>query len=792
MSNDPARPRPDARGQNQHGQSAGASAGPDGPAVAAPGQTAPGGAPQGGAGQGPAGQGLGQPAPAAPVPAAQSPGGQRPAGPDQAGAGSPPDPSTPAGQPRGGVAQVVGKLGQRGTPGEQEELDRARAEFDVSGTMTGDNVGGDKSTTVYQLFQGQGSATFRAYCLTPEDLEQPFVPSAVLTGLGTAVQSHRIVLVRGRAGAGKVAALLHTYGELPPAGVPVVRLAPDTDLTVLSLDNLPENAALILPDLTVGDASHLDGFTIDHLSSELERRRCRLGITVDTDVTVAASAKLAVVELSERPSPRAVFERHLATLLTSSPMARAALLADPEVRQLLEDRLDGDTTLEQAARLAAVLAGQKDAPAAAAAAVRALTDRHDVEDCHRWFRDLPGLRAQCMAISLAVLNGLGREQVSSAADELEELIAPKPDPSTAQASPVNPFAAAGTSLSMLRARTAPGTTSISTGDLPVSTMSYESRNYPRRVLRHVWQEHDAARSAIVQWLERLGRDDNRSVRIRTATAVGMLAVESFTFVYPQIIARWAWDEQSAIRDGAALAIGPPAADSRLSTTVTDLVDQWSRDGDSPLLQATAARVHGGSAGLTRPSISLRKLTALADVDNSDVAVAVAKSLGDLVTEGTNALAGRVLAEVGRWIATGDRQVRIAGRVAFLWLTYLRGAPRALAAETGDKQFSMPTLLVLARHNPALAGPLAALWSECLKASDSYPWIHESLDGWADAVEPDLTARAQFVDLLRRSSIDPRTNLIISRQVGRWRGAGGAAPKTSDALLTPVTGVTTYA
>jgi len=816
MSNDTARPRggsPDARNAqavpNQRGQGAGTPAGPShagrpvNPGQAAPGQAAPDAAGQAGpgqgaaagqgtAGQGAAGQGLGQLAPPPQVPNAQTPGGQGLAGPDQQGGVPGPDADTVPSQRREGVAQVVGKFGDRGTPGEQAELYRAQAEFNVAGTSIGDNIGRDKHTTVYQSFQGQGASTFRAYRLTPEDLAQPFVPGAGLAQLAAAVRSQRIVLVRGKVGAGKVSALLHTYGELPPDGALIVRLAPDTDLTVLSPEKLPENAALILPDLTASDAARLDGFTIDHLSSELEKRRSRLGITVGTDVTVTASVKLAVVELGDRPNPRAVFDKHLATLLTSSAPARAALLADPEVRQLLDDRLVDDTTLEQAARLAAVLADQKDDPAAAAAAVRALTDRRDVEDCDRWFRDLPGLRAHCMAISLAVLNGLARELVSGAADDLEELIAPKPDPGTAQAPPANPFVTGSeTSLSVLCAKTAPGTTSISTGDLPVTTMSYENRNYPRWVLRHAWQEHDTARPAIVKWLERLGRHENRSVRIRTATAVGMLAVESFTFVCPQIIVRWAWDEQAGTRDSAALALGPPASDPRLSAPVTELVERWSHDDGSPLLQATAARVQGGGGGLTRPSVSLRKLAALAEVDNADVAVAVAKSLGEMVTEGTNALAGRVVAEVGKWIATGDRQVRLAGRVAFLWLTYLRGTPRAVAAETGNKQYSMPTLLVLARHNPALVGPLSALWSNCLNSSDSYPWIHESLDGWAESVEPDLAARAHFVDLLRRSAIDPRTNRILVRQAGRWSGDGGAAPKTSEALLAPVTGVTTH-
>lgn len=683
------------------------------------------------------------------------------------------------------LAEAGHRLFHTGTADQREEMRRARDELKVEGSVAGDVFGGDSYTYNYTVFHGRDNAEFRAYRVTPEESAQPFVPPPGFDKLTVTVRSHRLVVIRGKTGRGKASALLQALTEILPDEAPIMRLEPGTDLTALSCERLPSGAAVVLYDLSGRDVAKLDSFTVERLTAELEQHDCRLGLTISDDVALRPASRLAVVELSTGPTPRQVFDKHLAALLVSAPAARAQLLDDPEVRKLLEEQFANPATLNQAAQLAEALSQAKDDPAPAAT-VRKRLNAHASEECVQWFRDLPGLRAHCMAIALAVLNGLPRETVSSAADRLETLIAPPPD--LVGPSPVsNPFApATGVTLSVLRAEATSSVTSAGTRAVPIMALRFEHAEYPGWVLQHVWREHDSARHAVVTWLSELGGHDNRSVRVRTATAVGVLGLDAFDFICGQIIGGWAQDEDPDVRDSAAIALGVPASDTRLEDTVRTLVQGWSTTGNG-LLQATAARTYGESAGLARPSTSLRQLATLAEAKDIDVAIAVAISLGEMVMQGTAALAGRVLAEVDRWIRQSNRERRLVGRLAFLQMTYLRGAPTALGERPGSNE-SLPTLLLLAIGYPKLTDQLALLWADGLNSADVHRLVGDSLSAWARAVDPHPEARTRFVDLMRQNATDPRTGAILARAAVAWTRDPGSAPRTAECLLAKVTGV----
>lgn len=699
-----------------------------------------------------------------------------------------PDPS-PAQQRAKDVAEAGRRLADAGSPAQQAELNRARSDFQVD-NVGRDVVGGDSYTYNYEIFHGRDNTEFRAYRVTPEELEQPFVPAPGFDELAETVGGHRLVAVRGQAGTGKASALLKALTQILPDDAPILRLEPGTDLTALSCERLPPGAAVVLYDLSGRDAVQLDSFTVERLAAELEQHRCRLGITLGDDVVLRPVARLAVADLDTGPTPRQVFDKHLSALLVSAPAARSRLLDDAEVQKLLDEQLTGTVSLDRAARLAEALARAKDDPPVAAATVRTRLSAHAFEECVQWFRDLPGLRAHCMAIALAVLNGLPREIVSSAADRLETLIAPPAD--TAAPGPAaDPFApATGVPLSVLRAEATSGVTSTPQGDLPIMALRFVHAEYSAWVLRHVWREHDSARPAVVQWLGELGGHVNRSVRVRTATAVGVLALEAFDFLYSRIIGVWAQDADPDIRDSAAIALWLPASDERLRDVVRTIVQDWSADGTRAWIQATAARTFGGSAGLARPSNSLRQLSVLAEIDNINVAVAVATSLGEMVMQGTVALAGRVLAEVDGWIRQANQERRLVGRLAFLQMSHLRGAPATMRERPGSAE-SLPTLLLLTMCDRRLLDQLASLWTDGLNSSDVHTWIGESLTEWAGAVESHVEARAVFVDVMARSAADRRTGTILARKAGQWGTDSGSARKTAESLLAHVTGVTAH-
>lgn len=686
------------------------------------------------------------------------------------------------------LAEAGRRLSNNVSLAQQAEMRRARAELQVEGLVAWDVMCSDSYTYNYEIFHGRDNMEFRAYQVTPEELEQPFVPAPSFDELTAIVHSNRLVVIRGKAGVGKASALLQALTKILPDDAPILRLEPGTDLTSLSCKQLPHGAALVLYDLSGCTAAQLDSFTVERLAAELEQHQCRLGLTVDEDVMLHLTDRLAVAELSAGPTPQQVFDKHLAALLVSAPAARARLFDNVEVQKLLEEQLAGSAALSQVARLAEALSRAKDDLVTAAATVRARLNGQVFEECIQWFRDLRGLRAHCMAIALAVLNGLPRETVSSAADRLETLIAPLLN-RVVPAPVVDPFDP-GTSvpLSVLRAEVTAGVASTAKTDVPIMVLRFVHSGYPAWVLRHVWREHDSARSAVVTWLGELGGHSDPNVRVRTATAVGVLSLEAFEFLYSQIIGVWAQDANPDIRDSAAIALGLPASDTRFQNAVHAIVQDWSTD--SGALQATAARILGENAGLARPSNSLRQLAALAEVDDINVAIAIATSLGEMVMQGTVALVGRVLSEVNGWIHQANRERRLVGRLAFLQMTHLRGAPTALR-ERSESNESLPTLMLLTISHRRLLNQLAWLWADGLNSADVHTWIADSLTEWAGAVEPHLKARTMFIDLMRASSVDRRTGAILARAAAKWATDSGSAPKTAESLLGNMTGVTTH-
>lgn len=676
------------------------------------------------------------------------------------------------------MANTMSAAFQERARGAVDELSGHPAVGDLFGDLvSGDVVAGNK-TEIIALFPGLHGAKVGAYRVPVGPIRRCYVAPAGFGALEAAVAQRRLVVVRGRSGTGKEAAVLRALAGSDD--VCVMKLDSRTDLSTLAPGQLPDCQAIVLFDLTADQLVRLDEDTVDRLGSELAAANRWLGLTVTDDLPISAAVEAAAVEVGDPPAPRTVFDRHF-ELGQPSATARAHLLADPEIAQLLADELGPSSSLRRAARVARMLSVGTE-PAGLAAVVRARLDGRAHDECVQWFRTLPSMRAHCTALALAVLNGLPRAHVAAAADRLIELITPttdRPDPGPV----VNPFATgAGVSLEMLRATTTAGTLSAVEGDIPVTELRYLDPLFPSWVLRHAWDEHDSARPHVVGWLQELGGHSNQDVRARAAVAVGVLATRAFDFVFVRIIGSWARSEDPDLRDSAALALGPPARDPALREVVTTIVDEWIADDESPLLQATAARTFGGDAGLARPSNTLRQLAVLAEVDNLAVAVAVARSLGELVMNGTAALAGRVLTGIAGWVTSGRAQLRLVARLAFLRLTYLRGVAAPGGGRPDPAVRQLPTLLLLAMRDRRFVGQLAWLWTDGLNAADAHRAMGVSLTAWAEAVERHPAARAAVVDLLCSAALHPRTASIITRAASGWRADGGpAAPAGHDVL-----------
>ena len=653
---------------------------------------------------------------------------------------------------------------------------RALADFNqVDGDVM---IGGNK----FELSFGQGDAKIRVSRITAEERAEPFIRTDAVTSFGAAVRDQCVVVLQGPRGYGKSAAMVRTMLRGLGDDADMFYLDPATDLATFSCKQVPEDSVLILKDLPHAAANRIDTDTLTRIQSELRYRRCRLGITTEkAGVLVASSVGVLVIDLLTRPSPRQVFDRHLSVLLRGHDVTRETMLAWPGVSQLLDAQLGQDCSLADAARLATLLARARDEPDTAAARVRGQMTEYADEKVAQWFRRLDSLKAQCMAISLAVLNGLSRETVAREARVLENRILPAPD--AANAPPVtNPFSPDATvSPSLLQARVEAENRMTAHGMIVVQALSYTELGYPGRVLRYVWREHDDGRAALVDWLRYLGGSTDLAVRVRAATAVGVLACEAMDYVHGQIILGWACHDDEVIRTSAAIALGPPAADPMLRDTVRSLVADWARESGARPLRATAARTYGRSIGLTSPTIALRELARMAAIDDLALMIAIGNSYCELVLDGTAALSGRVIGEIGKLAAERVREKQIVGRLALLGLSYLRGAPSALGDQSSRFR-QWPSLLALCLVSAKMVAAVAQLWQLSLNDPDVGRLVGESLDDWAQAAEDVGELRQAFLALMIEVASDDRARRAVLRRAELWTGRDGKAPKTGQFVI----------
>jgi len=125
---------------------------------------------------------------------------------------------------------------------------------------------------------------------------------------------------------------------------------------------------------------------------------------------------------------------------------------------------------------------------------------------------------------------------------------------------------------------------------------------------------------------------------------------------------------------------------------------------------------------------------------------------------------------------------LVGRLAFLRLTYLRGAPIP-GGQGPDPAFrALPTLLVLAMRDGRFVARLGVLWSDGLNSADAHRRLRTALTAWAEAVDPHPGARAAFADVVCSAAAQhPRTAAIVVRSAQSWK-ADGSAPASAQAVL----------
>ncbi|MEU8708879.1 hypothetical protein [Streptomyces sp. NPDC048565] len=651
--------------------------------------------------------------------------------------------------------------------------DRVRNAF---ANVEGDVVGGDK----YVLVLGGAQRRLRTISpLMDERVRFAYQEPPGLPAAREALADRHLLILRGAPGYGKTAMavrLLQGMGATTKYHLDSdVDFGSLADLLERGTDSIERGAAFLLnqPSAIAG----LRGEAYEKVQGALAVAGAWLVMTVSSTEVADSELLTAVVDVTEAPDQRGVVSAHLRWRLGDA--VRDRLLADADIGTLLDELLDGDPACKMAADLASAIVEEWDTGRLDPENIKKRRARQADEDFDIWVESLREPAVRSLALALAVFNGLPQEYIATAARSLRErlegdrpqVLMAGPDGDLPRAK--NPFAAPRrTQLTRLRARD----TAKKDGE-PGRALEYKDPSYPRRVIRHAWTQYEI-QGELLGWLSDLVVDLAEEVRVYAAVALGVITAESYTYLCDQLLHDWAGSENWLYRDAAAYALRVASRDPWIEEKTDELVQGWFADRSLPFAQATAARVYGMRKDAA-PAVSA--LVRLAVVDHAAVAVAIGRSLTDLLARKQDpedrvdpvATTGTVLHILHE--RSADHRSRPTALVSFLIVAAQVVVDKA-EWQTGGEVEQWPALLYLAHHNEELRAPFIALWRESLNQADFGEEAQQVLRNWAALVERDGLLREMFRLMVGAMAYrDPRTGRILRRCAADWVDRDELAP-----------------
>jgi hypothetical protein len=648
------------------------------------------------------------------------------------------------------------------------------AQRQLFGDSLQDAVMGDKHVSTF-YFGAADRKTLVYRKLSAEALDESlaFIAPRDYPRIAAFASARPLAVLTGQEGSGRAAAAVQVL-SVQTGRQAIYVVHPDTDLAMLVEQPLPRGAGIVLADITARAAASLDEFALRRLVDHLTTSGQKLIVTAAAGLRWGGGAVTAhCVALEQPPSPADVVRAHFLRRFGSADQAAArALLDRRDVRDLIAARAAPGRPMKDAALLATLLADAAGAPESMAANAELGMTANTAGEIEDWFTRLAQQwpQDQCYAIALAVLNGLPNEKVADAGKRLEWLLGPETaerrDEQRQQPFGNGPKAR----LQRVRAIQVPRERSRAADDPHGLVVRYINRDYPRRLLSHVW-EYDDERAALTRWLRELGANPLEEVHIGAGVAAAALAMGSFEHVLQAIVLPWARSGDIDQQDAAAVAVQTLGGDSRFAVRVAALLEEWSHPDEPVSIQATAARAYGGQFGAQRIDTAVRVLTGLAEVDRWPVTRAVARSLTELIATDTAGVTAKVLTLLGEWVSARGAQLRSTGRLVFLFaaadLVVQVSAPGAATVE-------WPAFLRLDR-DPGYSPMIRYLWANALNSADLYQSAREVLTAWAKSLESNSPGREALARMLAGTATTDRTRLILHRLVSQWSGRDGSGP-----------------
>lgn len=527
---------------------------------------------------------------------------------------------------------------------------------------------------------------------------------AIVDQIVGTLNRHRVALVRGHSGSGRMAtamlALLRAE-LLGDSWADVTEGRHDQQVNVAHLLLRDEPLELRHEDIEDGI-----GYVLDATDETWPRHGA--GNVVDHLADIAANCRIVVLVgedclLSERtinqvtPHAETVFANHLEYMLKyqASGMRDPAIWVDKirscsELKTALGEsptpRIAVDTAAEVFHAYEAYGPDQQIEVYLSGLPTLLLKEMQG-----KLHADRASLRSRCFAIAAAVLNTLSAVTVSRAALDLVALVenrgqdeAAVTTPSWEQLSEWLEFAGA----------TAPPSTR---GEGRVVQLNRTAQVHA--TLEAVWEDHPTVRESLILWLKRLSEHPDQAVRIKVAHTVGTLATFDFDVIEREFLRPWAKSNRIRHHQLASWVLEAAVTYDAISDRVRKLLRRWGNG--SRTQQSVAARAYGSAIGTLWVDDTLNAFETISKVVRLPrLQDAVARSLADLFGEGREM---SILRKLYRW---SDDAYPSQRRTAAL--TFNRLASRL---ESEEGRIGMVELL--ARDDPDLLRLMTGLWWNAL-------------------------------------------------------------------------------
>jgi hypothetical protein len=459
------------------------------------------------------------------------------------------------------------------------------------------------------------------------------------------LDQHHLAILFGRPGCGKFASALNLLSHSETDRIDEVE--PAVEVTHLLRFHFEDDRRYVVDGLCLDSARRLNPVLVSRLSERLQEKNTYLVLTVNRGPGVQLDGlDRFVVGWLDVPDREGLLRRHLEWQLDGSDLAAdlERVIDAQEVRQLISmERTPGEID-----RFAAVLqlAVRGELSVADAVARFELEAEREVA---AWLQAHHNLPDYSFLLAASVLDGLSYPAVADAAGRLESCLSAlrrmPEEPSIVSLVLANSRARR---LEEVGARLVPGLESTDYGEVEVERLVLNNPIWRFAVLRHVWDEHDLARNAVVRWFQELGDHHNVNVRDQVAAVVGKLSEHDFDHLLGKVLTRWAASDSLDMRMSAAWSLCIAASNDAITPRVRSLLQNWIEDGNDGLKWTAAATY--GYIGRRFPDVAIEGLEAILLEDDDNLLDGVAVGFYVLFDAGHHAdqAYGRILGPLDRW------------------------------------------------------------------------------------------------------------------------------------------------